>query len=174
MDIKEVLAAEQHHAGTPIVVVLIGLPGSGKSPVARSLGVPIVSRGCLRNVVGVTSVTETNLDYLEQVMVHGLLGAGHPVVVVDDHHTRNHYRRKWVSIAGAWHTVFLHMDTPISECKARRGRYPDVIPVIDKLVAAGEPVDAKEFAGLDRGSCSYYGSTDGGVSFAFKGRKVPR
>ena len=153
MDIRSALSRIGAPSDTNIVIVLIGLPGAGKSSVAKGWGYPMVNRSAVRANLGAAAITEKLADVVELVMVRSLFGAGHSTVVVDDHHLRRYQRRKWLSVD--WHTVFVHFDANAEECKSHRSRCPDVYPIIDKLQQNRDLVLVDEFALIPDVSYTY-------------------
>jgi len=153
VDIRSALSHIGAPSDTNLVLVLVGLPGAGKSSVAKGWGYPMVNRSAVRANLGAAAITEKLADVVEHVMVRSLFGAGHSIVVVDDHHLRRYQRKKWLSVD--WHTVFIHFDTGAEECKSHRSRCPDVHPIIDKLQHNRDPVLVDEFALIPDVSYTY-------------------
>lgn len=106
----------------PTITCMRGLPGSGKSTVARDLPGLVVCRDDLRmQMFGkYRGVDEDAVTVAERAMVDSLLRAGHDVVV-DAMHLNPRYLRWWADLARRRGAKFaVHdVDTRIDECIAR-------------------------------------------------------
>ena len=135
----------------PTLIILVGLPRSGKSTWAKASGHPIVCPDAIRLALH----GQTFCDYAEPMvwtiaryMVKSLFGAGHETVVLDACNTTKKRRQEWES-PDEWQTrleVFCaSKDTCIE--RARATMRPDIIPVIERMA---EKIEWP----LDRPSCS--------------------
>ena len=126
----------------PCLILMVGLPRSGKTTLARQLGFPIVSpdeiRLALHGQVYVSSA-EPFVWAIAKTMVRALFGAGHGTVILDGCNNTVARRDEWKS--SSWHSRLLNVATPVSDCRDRAiaaGR-DDILPVIDRMAAAHEP-----------------------------------
>lgn len=104
-----------------------GLPGSGKSTVARSMDAVRTNRDDLRQSIfggeGILSREKEDLiTQIQQKTVSEALSAGFDVVV-DDMHLRPKYLKQWNEIANEHGAVFkiYEMGTSLEECIDRDG-----------------------------------------------------
>lgn len=152
IDIKEQEAASS--SGT--IIVMVGLPRSGKSTWARGTGLPIVSPDAIRLALHGVRYLETAERWvwaIAKTMARALLLAGHETIVVDNCCVTHRQRQEWVEEFGAQHVIrFRHVDTPESECIVRaRALHDDVIvPVIERMAREFEPLlpDERRFVRL--------------------------
>lgn len=122
--------------------VMVGLPRSGKSTEARSLGYPVVCPDEIRKVIHGTPFRD-NVEGLvwgiAHVMVESLFGAGHDDVTLDACNVTPERRIEWEN--PAWACVYHVVSTPAEMCRARARQLlrDDLIPVIDRMAAAWNP-----------------------------------
>ncbi len=135
------------------LILMVGLPRSGKSTVAREMGYPVVSPDAIRLAVhGKTFLKEA--EYLiwpmAVMMVKALFHAGHDVVILDaTNHTKE--RRKFWRDAGPWALTYRVVDTKLNVCLLRAVTEEDLedppnefslVPVIERMNDAWEdPAD---------------------------------
>ena len=127
----------------PDLYVMVGLPRSGKSTHARSLGMPIVSKDSIRLALhGKRFLTEAEpwVKVIAKTMVKALFASGHEQVVVDECNITRKHREEWMS--DDWDTTFVEMDTVAEECLSRAADESDheIIDVIVRMIDAYEPV----------------------------------
>jgi predicted kinase len=129
------------------LVILVGLPRSGKTTSARELGIPIVSPDAIRiSLHGrrYFAETESFVWALARVMVASLFRAGHDQVALDAcNHTRKR-RSEWKS--DLWARRYITKYTSPETCMevACRDRDDEILPIIAKMAAEYEPVQDDE------------------------------
>jgi predicted kinase len=130
------------------LVMLVGLPRSGKSVSARNLGIPIVSPDAIRiSLHGRRFYAETEAFVwaLARVMVASLFRAGHDRVALDAcNHTRKR-RAEWKS--DQWSRSYVIKNASPETCMtvARMEKDEEIQPVIARMSAEYEPVQADEW-----------------------------
>lgn len=130
--------------GPKLLILMVGLPRSGKSTAARRLGFPIVSPDAIRLALHgqrFQTLAEPFVHAIAQTMVRALFLAGHETVVVDACHTTEKRRAAWQS--ADWSVAYRLVDTPSDVCLARAVAEGDayIIPVIERMAAEWEPVE---------------------------------
>jgi predicted kinase len=126
--------------GEKILLLLAGLPRSGKSTWAIRQGLPIVNRDAIRLAVhGVPYIqaTEPMIGVIEEYMVKSLFLAGNFTVVVDATHVSEKRRKRWKYIAEDC-DVSLRIKVfpvPKDECvlRAKNDGREDLVPVIERM-----------------------------------------
>ncbi len=137
------------------LILMVGLPRSGKSTEAKGLGYPIVSPDAVRLALhGKTFLSDAEFMVwpLAVLMVKALFHAGHHTVIVDaTNHTRK--RRQFWYDAGDWNIEYHMVDTSAVVCIARAEaeeavetppNHFSLIPVIERMSEAWEDVVAGE------------------------------
>ena len=126
--------------------IMVGLPRSGKSTVARKMGYPIVCPDSIRTVFH-ESPFKPNIEPMiwavAHVMVEALFDAGHDDVILDACNHTERRRREWLS--PAWSCVFKVVETNVDICiqRAHETNQDYLIPVIKRMAADSEPVGGK-------------------------------
>jgi len=131
-----------------VLIVMMGLPRSGKTTWARKQDVPIVCPDSIRLALpGARFLTlaEPFVWAIAKVMVRALFLAGHDRVIVDGCHVKRKYRDEWVNdgdIGLLWETWVKWIDTDQQTCLCRAEQEGDteIMPIIDKM--------AEEFEGI--------------------------
>jgi len=127
-------------SGKAKLVLLVGLPRSGKSTVAKKLskatGFPVVNRDSVRLAYhGKRFAPEHEgiVNTITTSMVKALFLAGAEGVILDETNIRRDRRRQWHS--DAWETRYYHIPTTPEVCKERAiaTGQPDLLPVIDRM-----------------------------------------
>jgi predicted kinase len=135
---------------TPRVLILIGLPGSGKSTWAARHRGSVLSSDMARGLL-----TGDETDQSANARVFGLLrrilserlALRQPLTIIDATNLTRKERKQWLRVverhgAAAEAVVF---DTPVAICKRRNAKRARVVPeeVIDRMAARLRP-PAKE------------------------------
>lgn len=136
---------QSHRVAQPLLIVMCGLPRSGKSTAARSTGFPIVSPDALRLALHgerFNALAEPMVWAIAETMVRALFEAGHAKVIVDATNVTQKRRRRWIS--PDWTTEFWHVETTLDTCAIRAMNEADeeIIPVIRRMGEAWEPFEA--------------------------------
>ncbi len=130
-----------------LLIVLVGLPRSGKSTWAMDHILPVVSPDAIRATLrasGTPVVPKEMIDHMATFMVRSLFLAGHKRVIVDDPNTTRKLRERWYPKADnpTWEVVFQHIYTGMDVCIGRAER--DHIPVIRQFEDEFEPLEVDE------------------------------
>ncbi len=138
------------------LILMMGLPRSGKSTVAKKMVYPIVSPDAIRLAVhGKAFLQEA--EYLiwpmAVMMVKALFAAGHHLVILDaTNHTKE--RRKFWRDAGDWSLTYHLVPTSKDTCVMRATTEEDLadppsdfslVPVIERMAEAWEEPEDDEF-----------------------------
>jgi|TARA_Y100000310_G_scaffold72876_1_gene69033 predicted kinase len=120
------------------LIVMVGLPRSGKSTWAREQGYPIVNPDAIRLAIhGQRFLTEAEpwVWVVAKTMVKALFLAGHDKVIVDGCHTSKKRRDFWED--KGWNIELKVIDTSLEECLARAASEQDdvIVPIIKKMHA---------------------------------------
>lgn len=100
--------------------VMVGLPRSGKSTVARQMKMPIVCPDSIRLALHgeeFIQSAEPMVWAMAEIFVKSLFLSGHTDVVVDACHVSKQSRMKWQS--PDWIVVYHPVRTPLSVCLNR-------------------------------------------------------
>lgn len=134
--------------GQLILLVMIGLPRSGKTTMAarigRWLGAQIVSPDAIRLALHgerFNKAAESTVWYLAEMMVRSLANTGYGHIILDATNTTQARRQMWWGRADM-DTYFLRVDTPADECIRRaRGQCDhEIVPIIERMAANQEPL----------------------------------
>lgn len=136
------------------LVLMVGLPRSGKSTVCRKMGIPIVNPDSIRLALhGQRFLPEAEpmVWTLAKYMVAALFEAGHDAVVLDATNTTVKRREEWVD--KRWVRNFALIGTSKEECIARANANEDayIIPIIEKMAEQFEPYTDDELREWERG-----------------------
>ena len=138
----------------PVLILMVGLPRSGKTTWARQQDVPVVNPDALRLAMhGRPFLTEAEpwIWTMLRTMIKALFLSGHHVVIMDACNNTRRRRRDWDN--PLWRVAFKNMlptpsPTPelAAECvrRARATAREDLIAIIDNMVAAWEPLTPGE------------------------------
>ena len=136
---------------TEDLIVMVGLPRSGKTTWARKQGYPIVNPDSIRLAFHgqrYLAMAEPFVWAIADLMVRALFLAGHWTVIVDGCHVKQSYRDSWKNESPlvGWTTRFMHIDTSKEVCRKRAEDEGDheIIPIIDKMAAEFEPLAGDE------------------------------
>lgn len=130
-----------------ILIATVGLPRSGKSTWARRQAYPVVNPDSIRLALHgqrFAAEAEPFVWAIAKVMVRSLFGAGHRHVILDATNMTRKRRAEWLS--REWGTFFKHIDTDSPTCRQRAELEKDaeILPVIDRMEAEFEPLEADE------------------------------
>jgi predicted kinase len=123
--------------------VLVGLPYSGKSTFALTLGVPIVCPDSIRMALHgerFLAPAEPLVWFVTRAMVNALFLSGHKTVVLDACNATKARRDEWLpGQTDQWdETTFDVIPTDVETCRFRAQQADDmaVLPVIDRMWSA--------------------------------------
>ncbi len=127
---------------TSRILVLVGLPASGKSYWAGEEKLPVLSSDAMRRLLSDDETDQTNHGLIFAAMRYLLrrrIELGRPVTCVDATHTTPKERRPWIEIARKYgcRIEAVYFDVPIEVCKERNRTRLRVVPegVIDTMAA---------------------------------------
>ena len=134
------------------LVVMVGLPRSGKSTKAKELmtdyGAAIVNPDSIRLAIhGRTFIVaaEPFVWATAKAMVNALFLAGHNLVVIDATNTTRKRRDDWRY--GQWDEREFHVLPTTEEVCLSRCTTPDLIPVVKRMCDQAEDVSSEELDG---------------------------
>jgi predicted kinase len=139
----------------PKLILMVGLPRSGKTTRARQLGHPIVSPDAIRHATHgqrFSYVHEGRVWETARLMVRALFIAGHSTVVLDATNVTRGGRGNWKS--DEWTTAFLVVGTDAATCRQRAidAGDEDILSVIERMSAEWEPLTEDELSLEERDS----------------------
>ena len=126
--------------------MMVGLPRSGKSTVARKLGYPIVEPDAIRRVLYEQPFDNKNemlVWGLAKTMVMALFEAGHKDVILDACNHTHERRRVWMS--DNWVCKYHLVNTSEEECikRAKQLKQLYLIPVIKSISVTFDPLEGE-------------------------------
>lgn len=125
------------------LIVMVGLPRSGKSTWAKSHGAPMVNPDSIRIALHgnrFIASAEPMVWAIAKYMVESLFEAGHETVILDATNTTEARRSAWKS--DKWECSFKVINTSRDECvqRAFAENDKDIIPIINSMAEKFEPV----------------------------------
>jgi len=109
---------------SPLLIVFVGLPRSGKTTLARKMSreecIPMVNPDSIRLALHGQQFygpAEPWVWAMARTMAESLFLAGHQVVILDATNTTKERRSAWIS--KKWKTVFRLVDTTVDVCLER-------------------------------------------------------
>ena len=137
--------------GRPRVVVMIGLPGSGKSTYAAEYGITPLSSDEIRRILIDDATDQTihaRVFLTLRYLLRHRLALGRPVTYVDATNLNADERRPYVEIAHLYgaDAEALFFDVPVEICMERNLRRHRVVPeeAIRNMVAKLRPPHPEE------------------------------
>ena len=133
---------------TPMLVLTVGLPRSGKTTWARDQGCPVVNPDSIRLALHGQRFqleAEPMVWAIAKIMVKALFLAGHAKVIVDATNTTRERRKFWND--SSWACQCHEIDTPKDVCIQRAVdlKDPYIIPHIERMAKQFEPVADMEY-----------------------------
>lgn len=132
---------------TKTLVLMVGLPRSGKSSWARRQGFPICNPDAIRLALHgkrFESLAEGFVWAIAKVMVRALFLAGHDTVILDATNVTKRRRAEWLS--KGWTCRYMEISAPPEVCveRAKHTGQEDLVPVIAKMHAEYQPLEPHE------------------------------
>ena len=133
------------------IVVLIGLPGSGKSTWLERMGATGLSSDAIRRLLADDEGDQTIHTRVFQTLRYLLvkrLAIGRPVTYIDATNLTVEERRPYIGIGKAYgcDVEAMFFDLPLEVCRARNARRQRVVPedAMAKMAAKLAPPDIEE------------------------------
>jgi predicted kinase len=127
------------------IVLLVGLPGSGKSTYLKRMGVNGLSSDTIRGLLADDEADQTNNERVFQTVRYVLrqrIATGRPVTYIDATNLRPEERRPYLEIGQQYgcdvEAVFF--DVPLEVCRARNAARDRVVPEEAMIAMAGKLV----------------------------------
>ena len=136
-------------------MVLVGLPGSGKSSYLEKIGAGALSSDTIRRVLADDETDQTIHDRVFQTMRYLLrhrLALGRPVTYIDATNLTPEERQPYIGIGISYGCELeaIYFDVPLEVCRERNARRHRIVPedALAKMAAKLVPPSMNE--GFDR------------------------
>lgn len=129
------------------LIMMVGLPRSGKSTVARNLGHPIVNPDSIRLALhgkAFEPLAEDMVWAIAKIAIRSLFMAGHDTVILDATNVTRKRRSAWKD--NEWRREYVELSTEPDECWRRAiatGKHY-LLPVIDRMHKGRQPIGEDE------------------------------
>ena len=115
------------------IIVLVGLPGSGKSTYLARLGVTALSSDTIRGWLADDETDQSIHDRVFETLRYMLrqrLALGRPVTYIDATNLRQEERRPYIGIGQSYgcEVEAVFFDVPLEVCRARNAARHRVVP----------------------------------------------
>jgi len=127
------------------LILMMGMPRSGKSTVAKELGYPMVNPDSIRLALhgkAFEPLAEPMVWTIAKYMVKSLFIAGHGTVILDATNITRARRKEWDS--KTWDSRILLVDTPLDVCIARAKKCDFPVNVVKRMYNQMELPSATE------------------------------
>lgn len=127
----------EYDAAQKTLIGMVGLPYSGKTTAAQTMGLPIVCPDAIRLALHgkrFIGTAESMVWAIAESMVQALFLAGHDFVVLNACSQSQHRRDEWER-PKLWHTTWMVCAASADECKARALAAGDdhILPIIERM-----------------------------------------
>jgi predicted kinase len=133
------------------IVVMIGLPGCGKSTYAAQRNLPVISSDAIRHQLADDASDQTihaRVFATVRYLLRQRLELGMPVTYIDATNLRRRDRRAYIRIGEMYDcdVEALFFDVPLEVCKARNRNRPRIVPeeAMDLLARRLKPPSLSE------------------------------
>ena len=135
----------------PRIIVLVGLPGSGKSTYLERLKVPVLSSDAVRGLLADDPTDQsihTRVFRVLRLLLRQRLEIGRPVTYVDATHLTPNERRPYIRLGERYgcDVEAMFFDVPLAVCLERNRRRARMVPedVLERMALKLKPPTRKE------------------------------